>query len=309
VSRDTHWRQAFLEAMAAERGAARNTLLAYGRDLADLSGYLAARGRDCATAAQADIEGWLVAADAAGLSRATRARRLSAARQLFRFLQEDGHRPDNPAIRLAGPGRAARLPKSLGPDEVDRLLAAARDTGRTPADRLRNTCLMELLYATGLRASELVSLPMAAVRGDPRMILVRGKGGKDRMVPLSDPARDALADWIALRDAEDSALRAERRPVPRHLFPSDGAAGHLTRHRFHGLVKEIAAKAGLSPARVSPHVLRHAFATHLLENGADLRVIQVLLGHADLATTEIYTHVIEERLKALVLTHHPLARA
>jgi integrase/recombinase XerD len=304
---DSRWTQGFLEAMAAERGAAHNTLLAYGRDLADLSGFLAGRGRDFATAVQADIEAWLVASDAAGLARATRARRLSSARQLFRFAHEEGHRPDNPAIRLTGPGRAARLPRTLTPAEVDRLLTAARETGRSPSDRTRNTCLMELLYATGMRVSELVSLTMAAVRGDPRMILVRGKGGKERMVPLSDPARAALSDWIALRDTDDAALRARRLPPPRHLFPSTGAEGHLTRHRFHAILKDIAVMAGLSPARVSPHVLRHAFATHLLENGADLRVIQTLLGHADLSSTEIYTHVLEERLKALVLTHHPLA--
>ncbi len=305
---DSRWTQGFLEAMSAERGAARNTLVAYARDLDDLSGFLAARGRDFATAMQDDVAAWLVACDRAGLSRATRARRLSSARQLFRFAQEEGHRPDNPAIRLSGPGRTPRLPRTLTPAEVDRLLEAARETGRTPADRARNTCLMELLYATGLRVSELVSLTMAAVRGDPRMILVRGKGGKERLVPLSDPARAALSDWIALRDADDAALRARRQPPPRHLFPSTGAAGHLTRHRFHGIVKDIAVAAGLSPARVSPHVLRHAFATHLLENGADLRVIQMLLGHADLSSTEIYTHVLEERLKTLVLTHHPLAR-
>jgi integrase/recombinase XerD len=306
---NARWTSGFLDAMAAERGAARNTILAYGRDLADMSGFLAARGRDFGSATTEDITAWMVAADAAGLARATRARRLSAARQLFRFAHEEGHRADNPAIRLSGPGRAARLPKSLTPAEVDRLLAAARAHGRTEAERTRTACLMELLYATGLRVSELVSLPLSAVRGDPRMILVRGKGGKDRMVPLSDPARAALAAWIALRDADDADLRARRLTPPRHLFPSDGAVGHLTRQRFHAIVKDVAVAAGISPARVSPHVLRHAFATHLLENGADLRVIQTLLGHADLATTEIYTHVLEERLKALVLTHHPLARA
>ncbi|MEL6678446.1 MAG: tyrosine-type recombinase/integrase, partial [Pseudomonadota bacterium] len=178
-----------------------------------------------------------------------------------------------------------------------------RRTGRTEADRLRNTCLLEVLYATGLRVSELVSLPVAAVRGDPQMILVRGKGGKDRMVPLSADARDALRAWLTVRDTAEEAAAVKSR----FLFPSRSKEGHMTRVRFFTLVKEIAVQAGLSPGNISPHALRHAFATHLLANGADLRVIQTLLGHADIATTEIYTHVLEERLKDLVLTAHPLA--
>jgi integrase/recombinase XerD len=187
-------------------------------------------------------------------------------------------------------------------------MEAARSRGRNPADRLRDTALFELLYATGLRVSELVGLPVVAVRGDPRMILVKGKGGKERMVPLSDPARAALADWLAHRDAVEEAGRKAGRAPSRHLFPGEGREGHLTRQYFHSLVKDVAVLAGISPARVTPHVLRHAFATHLLAHGADLRVIQTLLGHADLATTEIYTHVLDDHLKDLVLTKHPLAR-
>ncbi|MCV2865775.1 site-specific tyrosine recombinase XerD [Albidovulum sediminicola] len=300
---------AFLEAQAAENGAARNTCLAYGRDLMDFAGWLARRGLDFDHAGKADIEAYLVACDAQGLSQATRARRLSAIRQLFRFGYEEGWRADNPALRISGPGRAKRLPGTLATEEVEALLIAARDHGRSPGERLRNLCLVEVLYATGMRVSELVSLPVAAVRGDPRMILVSGKGGKERMVPLSSPARTALTDWLVHRDAVEEEARIARRAAPsRFLFPSAGVAGHLTRQAFHALIKDIAVRAGLSPARVSPHKLRHAFATHLLAGGADLRAIQTLLGHADISTTEIYTHVLDERLKALVLEHHPLAR-
>ncbi|SIS75043.1 site-specific tyrosine recombinase XerD [Phaeovulum vinaykumarii] len=306
---DARWISTFLQAQSAERGAARNTLLGYGRDLNDFAGWLAHRGLDMAAAGADHIRDYLISCEAQGLAQSTRARRLSSIRQLYRFAYDEGWRTDNPAQRLSGPGRQRALPRTLSPAEVEALLAAARDTGRTEAERARTTCLIELLYATGLRVSELVGLPVAAVRGDPAMILVRGKGGKERMVPLSGPARTALAEWLALRDAaEEEARLARRAPPSRFLFPSSGVEGHLTRQGFHALLKDIAARAGIPPARVSPHVLRHAFATHLLEGGADLRAIQTLLGHADLSTTEIYTHVLEDRLRALVLTHHPLAR-
>ena len=295
---------AFLEAQAAENGAARNTCLAYGRDLKDFAGWLAHRGGDFDTATQADVEAYLIACDAEGLSQATRARRLSSIRQLFRFGYEEGWRKDNPALRIQGPGRARRLPGTLDHAEVEALLTRARDHGRSPGEKLRNTCLVELLYATGMRVSELVALPAAAARGDPRMILVRGKGGKERLVPLSPPARKALSEWLVARDAALEAKRAQSK----HLFPSHGSAGHLTRHRFYLLIKELAVAGGVSPAKVTPHTLRHAFATHLLANGADLRSIQTMLGHADVATTEIYTHVLDEHLSELVLTRHPLAR-
>jgi integrase/recombinase XerD len=303
------WISTFLDAQAAELGSARNTLLAYGRDLKDFAGWLARRKRHFETTARADVEAYIVACEAEGLSAATRARRLSAVRQLFRFAYDEGWRKDNPAVQISGPGKAERLPKILSEAEVEALLAAAKVSGRNPAERARNTCLMELLYATGMRVSELVGLPVAAARGDPRMLLVKGKGGKERMVPLSSPARAALAEWLAVRDRAEERARIEvKAPPGKHLFPARGAAGHMTRQAFHGLLKDVAIAAGIAPAKVTPHVLRHAFATHLLAGGADLRAIQIMLGHADISTTEIYTHVLDERLKSLVLTHHPLAR-
>lgn len=303
------WISAFLDAQAAEQGASRNTLLGYGHDLQDFAGWLGRRKLTFETVDRDRIEAYLVACEAEGLSRATRARRLSSIRQLFRFAYEDGRRSDNPAIQISGPGRAKSLPKVLSIAEIEALLSATRDSGRNGAERLRNICLMELLYATGMRVSELVGLPVSAARGDPRMLLVKGKGGKERLVPLSAPAREALAIWLAVRDkAEEEARRELGTPPGKHLFPARGRAGHMTRQAFHALLKDIAAAAGISPARVTPHVLRHAFATHLLAGGADLRAIQTMLGHADIATTEIYTHVLDERLKELVLEHHPLAR-
>ncbi|MFN3846837.1 MAG: site-specific tyrosine recombinase XerD [Paracoccaceae bacterium] len=302
------WISTFLDANAAELGAARNTQLAYGRDLKDFAAWLAQRGHGFANATRDDVESYLVSCDTIGLSKATRARRLSSIRQIYRFAHEEGWRADNPAIRIKGPGAVQRLPDALSQDEVIRLLDAARSHGRTDADRARNVALLELLYATGMRVTELVSLPVAAARGDPRMVLVRGKGGKERMVPLSGAARTALATWLTCRDQAEDTVRKAGGTASRHLFPGPGAEGHLTRQHFHLMLKDIAIAAGVSPARVSPHALRHAFATHLLAGGADLRVIQTLLGHADLSTTEIYTHVLDDHLKALVLDHHPLAK-
>ena len=303
------WISAFLEAQAAELNAARNTLLAYGRDLKDAADWFAGRGQSFASADQGAVEDYLVHCDAQGLSRATRARRLSSLRQLFRFAYDEGWRTDNPALRLSGPGRAKRLPKTLAQDQVTALLAAAAAVGRTEGDRQRNICLLELLYATGMRVGELVSLPVQAARGNPAMILVRGKGDKERMVPLSGPARTALASWLTSRDrTEEDARLARRQPPSRYLFPADGAEGHLSRQMAHRIMKAIAVQAGVDPGAVTPHRLRHAFATHLLAGGADLRSIQTLLGHADIATTEIYTHVLDERLRDLVLDHHPLAQ-
>jgi integrase/recombinase XerD len=299
---------AFLDAQAATANAARNTLLAYGRDLSDFAAWATGRSLVPEAARRDDIAAYILHCDALGLSAATRARRLSAIRAFFRFLHDEGHRADNPALRLSGPPRAQRLPGTLTLAEVERLIAAARDLGRGEAARARHAALLELLYATGLRVSELVSLPVAAVRGDPAMILVRGKGGRERMVPLSRPARAAVGAWLAHRDAAEDLARREAGAAPsRFLFPGAGAAGHLTRQHLHGLLKDMAVRAGIPPSRVTPHVLRHAFATHLLQGGADLRVIQTLLGHADIATTEIYTHVAGDHLRDLVLTKHPLA--
>jgi integrase/recombinase XerD len=302
------WISTFLDAQAAENGAARNTQLAYGRDLVDFAGWLARNGTDFAMASRDDVEGYLVFCDAQGLSKSTRARRLSAIRQLFRFAHDEGWRADHPAIRITGPGRDKTLPATLSQTEVAAILDAARTKGRNPGERLRNQCLVELLYATGMRVSELVTLPVAAVRGDPQMILVRGKGDKERMVPLSQHARAAIRDWLAHKDESDEAGRKKGLPTSRQLFPGPGADGHLTRQHFYLLIKDIAARGGVDPGRVTPHSLRHAFATHLLAGGADLRVIQTLLGHADIATTEIYTHVLDDHLRDLVLDHHPLAK-
>jgi integrase/recombinase XerD len=307
MTQSARWISTFLEAQAAELGAATNTLLAYGRDLKDFADWLDGRG-DFATAGRDDVEAYLIHCDAQGLAKSTRARRLSAIKQLYRFAFEEGWRTDNPAIQISGPGRDQRLPKVLSEAEVDRLLHAAREMGTRREDRVRNTCLMELLYATGMRVSELVSLPVSAARGDPRMLLIMGKGGKERMVPLSPPARAALTLWLDLRDAAQDAARGKGKPASKYLFPSTGRLGHLTRHMFYLSIKDMAVHAGISPAKVTPHTLRHAFATHLLANGADLRAIQTLLGHADVATTEIYTHVLDARLTALVMQHHPLAK-
>ncbi len=304
---NARWLSGFLEAIQAERDAARNTLLSYGRDLKDFMTFLEDRGESFASASRADIEAYLGDLADRGMAQATRARRLSAIRQLYRFAFLEGWRTDDPAALIRGPKRARRLPGSLSESEVDRLLDAAGTAARTEAEGLRNTCLMQLLYATGLRVSELVALPAAGARGDPRMILVRGKGGRERMVPLSPPARAALLRWLEERDRDDEAAVRAGRPASPFLFPARGRKGHMTREGFFLLVKQLAAAAGLDPAGVSPHTLRHAFATHLLANGADLRVIQTLLGHASIATTEIYTHVLDARLRELVLEKHPLA--
>jgi integrase/recombinase XerD len=302
------WISTFLEAQAAEVGAATNTQLAYARDLKDFSEWLGAAGSNFEQADRDKIEAYLIHCNDIGLAKSTRARRLSAIKQLFRFSFDEGWRTTNPAIQIKGPGRDKRLPKTLEVAEVDQLIDAARNSGRNTFDRARNVCLIELLYATGMRVTELVSLPVAAALGDPRMLLIAGKGGKERMVPLSPDARTTLREWLKAREIQQDRARVKGVPDSRFLFPSRGKLGHLTRHRFYLLIKELAVLGGVSPSKVTPHTLRHAFATHLLANGADLRSIQTLLGHADVATTEIYTHVLDERLKDLVLDHHPLAR-
>ena len=300
-----HWIQSFLEAQAAELDAATNTQLAYARDLKDFADWLDRRKHHFKDASQSIVENYLISCEAEGLAVSTRARRLSAIKQLYRFAFEEGWRSDNPAVQIKGPGKPKRLPKTLGVEDVDRLLHAARTHGRETA---RNTCLMELLYATGMRVTELVSLPIASARGNPQMLLVRGKGGKERMVPLSAAALNAISDWLDVRDTAEELAKRKGVPASKFLFPSRSKDGHLTRHRFFVLIKELAVAAGISPESVTPHTIRHAFATHLLAGGADLRAIQTMLGHADLATTEIYTHVLDERLKDLVLTHHPLSK-
>lgn len=304
-SRPAPWIPLFLEALQAERNAALRTLESYRSDLEQFADHLDTGGpatRGLTDATRADVESFLHALEAQGMAVATRARRLSALKSFYRFAYTEGLRGDDPAALIPGPRTARRLPKTLSEADVDAMLARAAEHGRNDAERTRNLCLMQLLYATGMRVTELVSLPVAAARGDPRMIHIRGKGGRERMVPLSAPARAALTDWLTVRDAA-----VDPRKPSAFLFPSRGKAGHLTRTQFLLTVKKIAALAGLNPAKVSPHTLRHAFATHLLANGADLRAIQTLLGHADVATTEIYTHVLEERLRAIVLENHPLS--
>jgi integrase/recombinase XerD len=291
--------EAFLEMLAAERGAAPLTLAAYRSDLASLAGFLASRGVPLEAADAAMLHAFLAAA--VGLTPRTLARRISAMRQFYKFLVVDGVRRDDPTADLDTPGLGRPLPKILSETEIGGLIAAARNW---PGDEgVRLVCLLELLYATGLRVSELVSLTLAAAQRDPRFLLISGKGGRERMVPLSEPSRAALAAYLARRDR----FLPDSRPS-RWLFPSRGDKEHLTRQRCGQLLKELAVKAGLPPDRLSPHVLRHAFASHLLDHGADLRSVQQMLGHADIATTQIYTHVLSDRLRKLVETAHPLAR-
>ncbi len=300
--------EAFLEMLAAERGAARLTLAAYRNDLAALAGFLAARGTALEDADAAALHDYLATLATRHLAPRTLARRLSAMRQFYRFLVGDGSRSDDPTAGLDAPRLGRPLPKILSESEIGRLIAAAVSVPGDEGARLR--CIVELLYATGLRVSELVTLPLAAARRDPRFLLVRGKGGKERIVPLSEPSRQGLGVYLACRDRflPGGDPKTADPKMARWLFPSRGADGHLTRQRCGQLLKELAVAAGLDPARLSPHVLRHAFASHLLDHGADLRSVQQMLGHADIATTQIYTHVQTERLRRLVETAHPLAR-
>jgi integrase/recombinase XerD len=303
----------FLDMLAAEQGAGDNTLDAYCRDLTDFSEFLARSGQAFASVETQALRDYLADLDGRGFKSSSVARRLSAMRHLFRFLLNERIRSDDPAAILSGPKRGRGLPKVLSISDVDRLLVRAKALTEAPEtsapQRLRAMrlyCLLEVLYATGLRVSELVALPSSAARRDARMIVVRGKGDKERLVPLNEPSRQAMADYLAATQA----LKPEKKKNAagsKWLFPSFGESGHLTRQHFARDLKELAALAGLAPRLVSPHVLRHAFASHLLHNGADLRIVQTLLGHTDISTTQIYTHVVEERLKSLVRDLHPLA--
>ena len=301
----------FLEMLEAERGAAPNTIDAYRRDLGDFTHWLERRQRPLTQAQPSDITAYLTQASEAGLGAASRARRLSSIRQLFKFLASEGLISEDPAARLSGPKRARALPRTLSVAEVERLLETAKRRvqaahGAERVRALRFNCLVEILYATGMRVTELVSLPRSVLAGDDRILTIRGKGGRERLVPLNVSARAALNAYLAI--GSDGDTQAARTVATRWLFPSKSAGGHLTRQQFAQDLKELAAEAGIDPERVSPHVVRHAFASHLLDRGADLRSVQQLLGHADISTTEIYTHVLEERLKQIVQQHHPLAR-
>ncbi|MFA7264432.1 MAG: tyrosine recombinase [Caulobacter sp.] len=296
------WTEAFLEMMAVERASARNTLTAYGKDLIDAAAFLKARGLNLASATAEDIESYFAAMGAAGLSPATAARRRAAVRQFYRFVLGEGWRTDDPSRRVEAPKQGRPLPRVLSRDEVERLIAAA--AAKDGPQGLRLACLIEMTYASGLRVSELLALPLTALARDPAFLMIRGKGGKERLVPLNGAARTAVKAWLAVRET----FIPKGDAANPWLFPSRGKGGRLTARRFSQLLEAAAAGAGIDPARVSPHVLRHAFATHLLEGGADLRVVQTLLGHADIATTQIYTHVAGERLAEVVRSKHPLSR-
>lgn len=309
---DTAAIEGFLDMLASERGAAVNTIEAYRRDLSDFLRHIETAGRPLNVARPDDVRGYLVALSEAGLSPASRTRKLSSLRQLYKFLLAEEQIEEDPTHGLTGPKSARALPKTLAVADVDRLIAAARTRAERAAagpERFRAVrvhCLLELLYATGMRVSELVSLPRQVLQGDDRVLTIRGKGGRERMVPLTASARTTLQQYLELSRGREPD--GDLRPKSRWLFPARSETGHLTRQRFAVDLKDVAADAGIEPDRVSPHVLRHAFATHLLDRGADLRAVQQLLGHADISTTEIYTHVLEERLRKLVLEHHPLAK-
>jgi integrase/recombinase XerD len=299
--------EAFLEMIAAERGAAKNTLEAYSRDLVDYRAFLTGRRRSLADAVTDDVRAYLADLAGRGFQASSAARHLSALRQLHRFLYAEGYRGDDPTTVISGPKQGRGLPKILSIADVDRLLSTAAegvsDESRPFRDRLasaRMSALLELLYATGLRVSELMTLPATAIRANTLMLVIKGKGGKERLVPLTDAAKVAVARWREMLATIDGD-----KPSP-WLFPADSATGYLSRQVFARDLKAVAGHAGVGADRVSPHVLRHAFASHLLQNGADLRIVQQLLGHADVATTQIYTHVLDERAKAMVRDLHPL---
>jgi len=298
---EAHLIEAFLEMMSAERGAAHNTLEAYRRDLADYVGFLASQQVQPTTAGRTQVVRYLSSLSAQGLAASTSARHLSAIRQFHRFLCAEGLRPDDPTRIVGSPQARRPLPKVLSVAEVDLLLATAEAEANADvseqkrAQALRLYVLLELLYATGMRVSELVSLKRAAVMRDATFLTIRGKGNKERVVPVNDRARDAVRAYVATL------------PPGPWLFPAKGEDGHLSRQVFGRELKGLAGRAGIAAARVAPHVLRHAFASHLLAGGADLRVVQMLLGHADISTTQIYTHVLDERLRSLVEGKHPMA--
>ena len=305
----------FLDMIAAERGAAKNTLEAYRRDLEHYADFLAESGTDALGAGTAIIRAYLARLEAGGLKASSSARRLSALRQFHKFLYAEGHRTDDPSTVIEGPRRGRPLPKTMSVDDVVRLLERAReaasDPEHSPVERVRAArmhCLMELLYATGMRVSELIALPRSAARiaGTVQMLTIRGKGGRERLVPLSEPARSAMRLYHEMAKATPS-LKAQQTSA--WLFPSDSETGYLTRQAFARDLKSLASASGLRALSISPHVLRHAFASHLLQNGADLRIVQELLGHADISTTQIYTHVLDERMKAMVRDLHPLNEA
>ncbi|KAA3501748.1 site-specific tyrosine recombinase XerD [Rhizobium rhizogenes] len=308
--------ESFLEMMSAERGAAANTLSSYEHDLTDLREFLGGRGQSLTEAATPDLSAYLTHLSAQGFAATSQARRLSSMRQFYRFLYSEGLRSDDPTGIIDAPKKGLSLPKTMSVAEVTKLLRIAAEeaaiAGLGQLARIRMHLLLELLYATGMRVSELVSLPVKVLRQEGRFLMIRGKGNKDRMVLLSRAAIEAMEKYDAARKAlaPEKAKAGKKAEAPESpwLFPANSKEGHLPRQVFARDLKDIAIRAGLIPSAVSPHVLRHAFASHLLQNGADLRAVQELLGHSDISTTQIYTHVLEERLQELVQTHHPLAK-
>jgi integrase/recombinase XerD len=300
--------ESFLDMMSAERGAAQNTLDAYSRDILAFAQHCACAGCDLKSADRDQLRAHLAGLSAAAIKASSQARKLSALRRFYGFLYSEGIRRDDPCGAVEAPRLSRPLPKILSAAEALKLVAAAREGVEDSAERARLLCIVEMLYASGLRISELVGLPLASVRAHERLIHVRGKGGRERLAPMGAEARRALEAYLLVRD---SFLPRGKLGIAaaRYLFPSRGAESHLTRRRCHQMLKSLAAEAGIAPARLSPHVLRHAFATHLVEGGADLRSVQTLLGHADIATTQIYTHVARDRLKRTMESAHPLARA
>ncbi len=299
--------ETFLDMMSAERGASANTLASYRRDLVDFAGAIGRSGISVRKTSRDAVKHYLASLSASGAAASTQARRLSTLRQFFGFLFSEAIRSDDPTAAIEAPQRARTLPKVLTREDVDKLIVAATPKDDNDADGLRRLCIVELLYASGLRVSELVTLPLATIRNREGFLLVKGKGQKERPAPLNPAARAAIRRYSALRDTflPKGAARAK---AERFFFCSRSAEGHLTRRRCHQILKELALQAGIDPAKLSPHVLRHAFATHLVEGGADLRSVQTLLGHADIATTQIYTHVAGDRLARVVQSAHPLAR-
>jgi integrase/recombinase XerD len=299
--------ESFLDMMSAERGASINTLSAYRRDLLDFSGHRAAKDGEARSSSREDIKNYLATLSRSGVTGSTQARRLSALRQFFGFLYSEGVRKDDPTDAIEAPKRQRPLPRTLSHDDMDDLIVTARTQSEQSSEGLRLLCMLEVLYASGLRVSELVTLPLSAARNRDGFLLVKGKGEKERLAPLNKAARQAITDYLTARD-EFLPAGVRRSHADRFLFPSRGAEGHITRRRCHQMLKELALKANLDPDKLSPHVLRHAFATHLVEGGADLRSVQTMLGHADIATTQIYTHVAKDRLTQVVESAHPLSK-
>ena len=294
----------FLEAKYAEEGLSENSILAYSKDLEKVSIKI---GKSLLEVTQTELEKYIIYLQKLGHSRSTRARHLSSIKQFFKFCVEAGFLITDPSSQLLGPKLPKPLPKTITMEEVDALLKVAKSQGNTESERARDKCLMEVLYASGMRITELMSLPVASARGRPKMILIKGKGSKERLVPLSPSAIEALEQWLKFRDEkEDQSVKAGLKRSS-FLFPSNSKNGYLTRNWFFNKIKSWAIEAGIKSENVSPHTVRHAFATHLLSNGADLRVIQTLLGHSDITTTEIYTHIVNDKLKSTLEKHHPLS--